>query len=93
MASGHVVVEVTRSAADGVAVVALSARYEIGADVETNLAVDAGAFAALLHASEHVERPPEPKLPALLRHLQCRKEAALKAFGVGHAPESAVFKA
>ena len=73
--------------------VAVSARYEIGVEVETNLAVDAGAFAALLPASEHFERPPELKLPALLRHLQCRKEAALKAFGVGHAPESAVFKA
>ena len=75
--------KVSRSAADGVAVVALSARYEIGADVETSLAVDAGEFEALLHASEHVEWPPAPELPTLLRHLWCRKEAALKAFGVG----------
>ena len=75
--------KVSRSAADGVAVVALSAQHEIGADVETSLAIDAGVVEAFLHPSEHVDWPPAPALPALIRHMWCRKEATLKAFGVG----------
>ena len=63
--------------------VALSARHEIGADVETSLVIDAGEFEALLHPSEHADWPPALELPEFLMQLWCRKEAALKAFGVG----------
>ncbi len=79
----HLPCKVSRSAADGVAAVALSARHQIGADVETSLVIDAGEFAALLHPSEQVGRSPASDLPVPLRHVWCRKEAALKAFGVG----------
>ncbi len=63
--------------------VALSAMHEIGVDVETSVVIDAGEFESLLHPSEYADWPPAPELSVILRHLWCRKEAALKAFGVG----------
>ena len=75
--------QVSRSAANGVAVVGLSGRHTIGIDVETERVGVASEGVDMLHPSERGAWEASSEAPTLFRHLWCRKEAVLKAFGVG----------
>ena len=75
--------EVSRSAANGLAVVALHPGGIVGIDVENDPIEPPAEAPDFLHSSELRAWHASVEPAAFLMHVWCRKEAALKALGVG----------
>ena len=65
------------------AVVALSTHDIVGIDIETDAATSVDDMEGILHPSERTALAAADDVAEFIRHVWSRKEAVLKAFGVG----------